>query len=138
MYSVYPVDVRLVFQRWLEGLRQLSPVRLCLNQVYLCQELVGVQYLFHVGAHLVGEHRQDADDLPPLLCLQLSHFVVRLYHLGRLDEHRLTCSRLVVYDAVDAPFHLRGHGNHQSPVAHSWSCVLIHKAVLLCCVQYSI
>ena len=138
MYSVYPVDVRLVFHRWLEGLRQLSPVRLCLNEVDGGQELIGVEYFFHVGAHLVSEHRQDADDLSPLLGLQLPHLVVRLYHLGRLDEHRLASGRLVVNDAVDSAFHLWGHGDYQSPIAHCRSRVLIHKAVFLRSVQYRI
>ena len=133
-----PVDVRLVFHRRLVGLGQFGPLCLRLNQVDGGQELVGVEYLFRVGPHLVGEHGQDADDLAALGGLQFAHLVVGLYHFGRLDEHGLAGSRLIVNDTVDASLHLGRHGYHQPAVAHGGGGVLVHETVLLCGVQYSI
>ena len=134
----YPVDVWPVFHFGLEGLREFCQLRLGVYQVDACQELVRLEYLFHMWAHLVAEYGQDAYYLAALLSLQLAHFVVGLHHFRRFDEDRLTCGRLVVHDTVDAPFHLRCYGYHQSSVAHGRGGVLIDDAVLLCRVQYSI
>ena len=107
-------------------------------QVYLCQKLVRPENLGHVGTYLVGEYRQYAYDFAALGGFQLAHLVVRLHHLRRLDEYGLSRGRLIVYDAVDAAFHLWCHGDHQPAVAHGGGCILVHKSVFLSRVQYSI
>ena len=104
----------------------------------MCQEAVGVENLFDVGAHLVGKDGEYADDLASLLGLHLAHAVVGLYHLGGLDEDGLTRGTLVVHDAIDFPFDARRHRQHQSAVAQGGRSVLVHQSVALGGMQYSI
>ena len=95
----------LVVHLRLKGLRQCRPFTLGLDEVDLCQELVGVENLFHVWAHLVGKYGEDADNLAPLLSFQLAHLVVGLHYFGWFDKYRLTCGRLIMDDTIDATFH---------------------------------
>ena len=69
MNGSYPVDVGLLYDRWLVGVRHIGKLRLGVNQVYLSQKLVRLKNLGHVGPHLVAEHGQDADNLAALLGL---------------------------------------------------------------------
>ena len=117
-----------------EGLRQCRPFGFGLNEVDLCQELVGVENLFYVRAYLVSKDGKDADDLPSLLCFQLAHLVVGLHHFGWFDEHGLTCCTLIVNDTIDTTLHLWRYWQYQSSVAHCGGCVLLHESVFLCCV----
>ena len=135
VHGLYPVDVRLLLHSRFHRLRQVGQRGLGVEEVDDAEELVGLEDLVDMRAHLVAEHGEDADDLAALLGLQLADAVVGLHHLRRLDEHRLSCGTLVVHDAADAPFHAGRHGNHQTSVAHRRRCVLVHQAVALGCVK---
>ena len=54
----------------------------------------------YAGGHL-GEY---ADDLMPLLTLQLAYAVVGFHHLGRFYEDGTSRGALVVYDTGDLAF----------------------------------
>ena len=56
-------------------------------------------------SYLLGKLREDADNLPSFLTLQLTDSVVRLHHLCGFNEDCLTRSRLVMDDSFDLPFH---------------------------------
>ena len=126
MDGAYPVDMGFVDDFWLKGLCLLGQFALRLNQVDDSQETVGVQYLFHVGAYLVGKDGEDAYHLAALLCLQLTHAVVGLHHLGRLYVDGLSCGTLVVHNTVDLTFQAWGYGNHQTAVAQGRGGILVH------------
>ena len=102
----------LVFYDRLEGFRQLSPFSLGIYEVNLCQEMVGVDDLRHVRAHLIGKYRQDADDLAPFFGFQLAHLVVGFHHFSRFDEYGLSSSRLIVHDTIDAALHRGSYRQH--------------------------
>ena len=138
MDGANPVDVWLCLHLWLKGLHLLGHLCLRLDEVYLCQKVVRVQHLLHVGAQLVAEYRQDADNLSALLSLQFTNLVVSFYHLGRFYEYCLARCRLVVHDTLDASFQSWRHGNHQSTVAQRGCNILCYQSVALCRVQYSI
>ena len=105
MCGLYPVELWLWLHFGLEGLGELGKFCLGVYEVYLCQEIVGVEYLADVWPHLVCEHGEYPYHLSPLCCLQLAHLVVGLHHFGWLDEDGLSRCRLVVYYAVDLSLH---------------------------------
>ena len=131
MHGSDPVQMRLVLHHGLESLGELCQLRLGENQVDLCQKLIRLENLSHMGAHLVGKHRQDTNHLAALLGLQLAHLIVGLHHFGRLDKHRLSRGTLIMHDTVDAALHLRCHWQHQSPVTHRGGSILLYQSVLL-------
>ena len=116
MDGTYPVDMWMVFHFWFYRLEGVGEFLLGLYQVYLCQETITVENLLGERAYLVSEVGEDADNLLALLALQLTHTVVGLYHLGRFDEDRLTCSTLIVDDTLDFLLKGRDDRNHQSSV----------------------
>ena len=122
----------LLAHLWLESLHLLCQLGLGVDEVNGGQELIGIQHFLNMWAQLVGEYRQDSDDLPSLCCLQLAHFVVGFHHFRRFDEHRLAGSRLVVYDTFDASFQSWCHGNDQSSVTQRGSYVLRYQSFALC------
>ena len=128
---MYPVDHRLSLHFGFEGLGQFGQFGLGIDQVNLCQEVVGIEDFRHVGSELIAEHRQDADDFATLCRLQFAHLVISLHHFGRLDEHCLSRGRLVVYDTADLALYARGDGYHQSAVANGRRHVLVHQSVFL-------
>ena len=136
--GVNPVQMGLGLHFGLESLRQLGQFRLGVDQVYLCQELVGVENIVHMGPELVGKHGEYAYDLASLGSLQLAHLVVGLYYLCRLNKHGLSRGRLIVHNTAYLSLHARRYGNHQSTVANGGCHILVHQPVFLGGVQYSI
>ena len=130
--------MRLRQHNRLNALDELCQFRFGVYQVDSSQETVGVQYLLDVRAHLVREDGEDADHLAALLGLQLTHAVVGLHHLGRLNEDGLSCGTLIVHNTVYLPLQSWCHRNHQSSVAQRGCRILVNQSVALCRVQYSI
>ena len=133
-----PVQVRLVSDVRLRSLRLLRQLRFGIDEVNLGQKLVRVKNLGNIRAHLVAEHRQNPDDLAPLLGLQLPYTIVGLDHLRWLNKHRLARSRLIVNDAAYALLQVGRHRYHQAAVAQRWSSVLVHQSVLLGTMKYCV
>ena len=133
-----PVNIRLVFGNRLESGHLLSQFCLGTDQVYLCQELIGVENLLNMRTYLIGEDRQDTDNLTPFCCFQFTDLIICLYHFGWLDEYCLSCCTLVMDDTFDTPFQSWCHRNDQSAVTHGRSDILIHQPITLGSMQNSI
>ncbi len=101
------------------------------DEVYLGQELVGVEEFPLEWSDFGGEFLQDADDFAALFPFQFAYAVVGFHHFGRFDEHGASRGGLVVYDAFYLAFQGRGDGDDEAPVAHGGRHVLVHNAVLL-------
>ena len=69
MYSLYPVDVGLLFHTWLHRLCQVGQRGFGVDEVDSAEELVGLEDVVDLRAHLVAEHGEDADNLAALLSL---------------------------------------------------------------------
>ena len=105
MNGLNPVDMGLGTHCRLYGFEMLGHNGLGADEINLCQELIREEDILHMRSYLLGKLREDADNLPSFLTLQLTDSVVRLHHLCGFNEDRLTRSRLVMDDTFDLPFH---------------------------------
>ena len=126
-----PVDSGRVAHIGLHGVHRLGQQGLGADEVDLAHEVIARQHIVYLGAHIVGKFLEDPEYLPLLGALQLPYPVVRLHHLGRLDEYSLAGGRLVVDDAPYLALQSRLHGDHQTPVAYGGRHVLVQHALLL-------
>ena len=133
-----PVDMGLVLYLGLKGFRQFGKGGLRLNQVYDSQETVGIKNLLDVGTYLVGEDGEDTDYLAALFGFEFAYAVVGFHDLGRFYEDGLSCSTLIVHNAIDLTFQSGGYRNHQTTVAHGGRSVLVYQSVALGGMQYRI
>ena len=133
-----PVDHGLRAHLRLDAARELRKLGARTNEVYLGKHAVGVHDVVHVRTHKLRELREYHYYLAALVCLQLAYAVVRLNHLRRLHEHRLSRRRLVVYDALYAALHGRSDRHNETTVAQRRRNVLVDEALTLCGVQYAI
>ena len=100
--------------------------------------MIGEENFHGMGSHLLGQLGEDADNLVPLVALQLTDAVVGLHYLGRLDEHRSARGTLIVDYARDLALQPRGHRNDQTAVAQGRCDVLLHQPLALGTVQNAV
>ena len=131
MYGARPVDERFFADFRLCGLKGFGQGGLGLDEVDGGQEAVGIEDVLHIGAQLLREIGQYADDFAALVGLQFADAIVGLHHLGRLYEDRLSGGTLIVDDTAYLALQGRGHGYHQAPVAHGGSDVFLHQPFTL-------
>ena len=125
------VDVRRFLHRRLETIHLPGYASLGLDEVDLCQELIGIEHLAYMRPDTLRHLREDTDNLLPLLTFELPDLVVCFYHLCWLDIHSAPRSALIVDDTRDLSFQSRGHRDDKAPVTHGGSSILIYDALAL-------
>ena len=126
MNSIKPVNHLPFFQRRLSASRFHSPQSLGTNKINFGQELIRLKQSRYMRTYNRREIRQDTDNFPAFLTLQLADAVVGFHHFCRFNEHGLSGGRLIMNDSPDLSFHTGGHRNHQSSVAHGRCHILLH------------
>ena len=138
MYSLNPVDIGIWLHLGFYSVHALGKFRLCMDEVYFCQEQIGVENIVDMWSHFLGEFRENPDNLAPLFCLQFADAVVGFNHFGRFYEYRFAAGRLVVYNSFYLSLESWGDGNHQTAVADSGVHVFFHHTFALRCSQNAV
>ena len=69
MFGMYPVNMWLVPDLWLNGFGLLSQLSFGIDEVHRCQKMVRIQYFWDMGTYLIAEDRQNAYDFASFLSL---------------------------------------------------------------------
>ena len=101
------------------------------DEIYLAEELSGLQQFGQIGAQELCELGEDAGYLGLLVLVKLVETVVHLHNLYRLDEDRLAAGALVVHYAGDAVLVDCRHRDEHLAVPHRHSGIFLHIAVAL-------
>jgi len=132
-YDLAPLRPQGLLQERVAGILQHQPVVVRDDRfhaaVLRCPASLGTQHVDlgqvvarrgdqpGIGAHRIGELREDADDLAPLGIFQFAQLVVDLHDLDRFDVERTPRGRFVVDEALQLAFIGRGNRDHGLPFA---------------------
>ena len=133
MNSLNPVYMRISLHIRLETVLHLGEFSLCAYEIYMSQQLIRGYNILHMWTHRGGKLFQNTYNLFSFLIFKFPNAVIRLDHLRRFYEDRLSRSRLVMHNSLYLPFQSGCNRNYKPTIAYSRSNVFLNESIALRC-----